>query len=45
MDNHLRFIKALFEMEHGLMVSSVRQTGFSTYLVTDVDGNTHAFRG
>ena len=45
MNDHLMFIKSLFEMETGLKVLNVTQIGFSKYRVNTEDGSQYLYRG
>ena len=36
---------SMFEMERGLKVAAIKQVGFCDYLITDVDGIVHKYRG
>ena len=45
MSDHLKFIKAEFEMQTGKTAKCVSQIGFSEYIIETDDGEVFRFRG
>ena len=44
MDEHMKFITAMFEAETSVKVSSISQIGFSSYMVQADDGNQYLYK-